>query len=150
MVCVIIISALVALASYFSYGTAENRTAKTAMAVIMLYTVASPIVSLVSELSEISFDLSFDSEDFESGGTEFAETAEEAFCDGICAAIAERYGLDRSDVRARALGFEPEKMRADKITVTLFGSAALADHRAIAQYITESGLGECEVKIEIG
>ena len=150
LISVIVISALVALATYFSYGSSESRTVKTAMSIIVLYTVSVPIVSMVGELSDISFDSVVDIEDIGSiDGTEYAETAEQALCDGICTAIAERYGLDREEITARVRGFDFSEMRAERITVTLSGSAALADHRGIAEYITESGLGECEVKLEI-
>ncbi len=151
LVSVIIVSSLVAFSGYFSYGSSESRTVKTAMSIIVLYTVASPIVSAISELSDISLDSPVDTEDFgDVYDTEYAQTAESAFCEGVRAAIAERYGVDRGDVRVRVSGFDFEKMRAKRITVILSGSAALSDHRAVAQYITESGLGECEVKIEIG
>ena len=151
MVSVVIVSSLVALSVHFSYGSSENRTVKAAMSIIVLYTVAAPIVSTVGELSGISSDLTLDTEDIGSiGNTEYAKTAEEAFCDGICAAIAERYDLAREEIRARARGFNFEKMRAERITVILSGGAALSDYRSIAEYITGSGLGECEVKLEIG
>ena len=151
MVSVVIVSSLVALSGYFSYGSSENRTAKAAMAIIVLYTVSAPIVSAVRELSDISLDSVVDTEDFGNiGDTELAETAEDAFCDGIKSAIAERYGLERRQIRVRVSGFDFEKMRAERITVVLSGGAALGDHRAIAEYITESGLGECEVKLDFG
>ena len=150
LVSVIIVSSLVAISTYFSYGSSEGRTVKTAMSIIVLYTVAAPIVSVIGEISDISLDLSVDTEDFGSvGDTEYAETAEAAFCEGVRAAIAERYNLNSNDVRVRVSGFDFEKMRAERITVIISGGAATSDHRAIAQYIAESGLGECEVELSV-
>ena len=151
LVSVIMVSSLVALATYFSYGSTESRAVKVAMSIIVLYTVASPIVTAIDGFSDISFDGVIDIEDIVGiGDTECAEVAEDAFCDGIRAAVAERYGLNIEEIRARVSGFDFERMRAERVTVILSGNAAFSDHRAIAEYITEAGLGECEVKIEIG
>ena len=40
-----------------------------------------------------------------------------------------------------------EYMKAEKINITLSGSAAFSDLRAIREFVEESKLGECEVFI---
>lgn len=139
------ICALVALAGFVSYRGSADGAAKAALAVIMLF-------SLVMPLSSVEFDFSFDisgGELLPEGGGEYERVGREAFEEGICRLIAERYSLSEENISVRADGYDFSTMRAERIFVLLSGRAATADARAIRNYITEQGLGECEVDIEI-
>ena len=61
-----------------------------------------------------------------------------------------KYEIVPEDAEIKTEGFDFEGMRCKKIKITLYGKALLADFRAIEEYITESGLGECEVYSSIG
>lgn len=83
-------------------------------------------------------------------GGEYLEIAEAAFSDGIARAVSEKFSLPRDSISVESVRFDFKKMRAEKIKITLFGIAALADGRAIREFIEGEGLGECEVKIRVG
>lgn len=139
------ICALVALAGFVSYRGSTDGAAKAALAVIMLF-------SLVMPLSSMKFDFSIDisgEELLPEGGGEHERVGREAFESGICRLISERYSLSEENISVRAEGYDFSTMRAERIFVLLSGRAAAADARAIKNYITEQGLGECEVDIEI-
>lgn len=75
---------------------------------------------------------------------------EEAFADGICSAVEEKFSLDRENIRVRLYGFDKDSLTADRIRVILSGGAALADYKAVEKYIDGLGVGDCEVEIELG
>ena len=64
--------------------------------------------------------------------------------------MASEYNLSEGDIKVFVFDFDFEKMRAGKISIILSGKAASADFRSIENFISESGLGECEVKIDFG
>ena len=125
-------------------GVAEKLT----MGIITLAVIITPISSLISD-----FDVDSWLESLEDGGGglsgESGVVIEEAFAEGVCSAVAEKFSLEREDVRVRLSGFDAEAMRAEKIRITLSGAAALADYKAVEKYISGLGLGGCEVGIEI-
>ena len=138
------ICALVALMGFVSYRGDADGAARAAIAVIMLFSVVAP-------LSGMDFDFSFDisGEGAMPDGGEYERVGREAFEMGICRLISERYSLSEENISVRAEGYDFSTMRAERIFVLLSGRAASADARAIKNYITEQGLGECEVDIEI-
>lgn len=139
------ICALTALAGFISYRGNADGAAKGALAVILLF-------SLVSAFSSIDFDFSFDisGEQFlPEGGGEYERVGREALEAGIRRLIADRYSLPEENISVRAEGYDFSAMRAERIFVLLSGRAVYADARAIKNYISEQGLGECEVDIEI-
>ena len=104
------------------YDGEHSRVSRGAISVILLLAVTSPLVELISELSlspprlpEISEELS----------GEYAEVAEEAFCRGIAALLAEEY------------------------SVTLRGPALLCDPREVEKFINSYGIGVCYAEIGI-
>ncbi len=76
------------------------------------------------------------------------EVTKEATETGLSAAIAEQYGVNRSDIRVVLIGFSSETMQADKVAVFLSGSAVLKDQIAIRYFVEEQDLGPCEVVYE--
>ena len=149
----VVLSSALGLVLYASYPSAQTKSVRFAAAVILLSATVSPLVSLVSSLTPDdieSFLQGITSPDLPEGAGKFEEVAEEAFCAGVKKLIAEKYSLSELDISVRAHRFDFQKMRAEKITVVLSGYAALADWRAISDFINSQGLGECEVNIKIG
>lgn len=111
-------------------------------------------LAVVSSLSEAIADLHLILDGTAGGGGQtdglYTEVGESAFAEGIAASVAERFSLDPSEISVRLSGFDFSLMRAEKIVITLSGTAAFADARGIASYISEKNLGVCEVKIEFG
>ena len=149
VISVVFASVLVALGGYISYGSA-SRTVKAATYIILLYVITTPIISLLSGFEDISLDGGFDFDDVVYDDESFSETACEAFTEGICALVASEYKLSGDDIAVYVFDFDFEKMRAGKIRIILSGRAVSADFRSIENFVAESGLGECEVKIDFG
>ncbi len=148
LIAVVLISAMVSLASHFLAGTDAARYGRLALSVVLLFAVLSPLTSLVHTLPELP---SLSVPPAEEGDTPLYEArAEAAFCEGIRAAVCEKFLLDASALSVRAEGFDITAMRAERIRILLSGNAILADSFAIAAFVQEQGLGECEVEIEIG
>lgn len=146
---VVAVSILASLASFFSYGGASERAVRAAIAMILIYTVCVPAIRLFADASpdDISLDISADCE---LSDGEYTRVAEAAFCDGISSYISEKFHLNKEEIAVAAYGFEFEKMRAERISVTLRGRAALSDCTRIADAVSKTGIGECEVNIKIG
>ena len=144
------ISALVAIASYISYGESQDRTLKCALAIILLYVIASPTVTLVRGFLDSDFyKNSFDSPEISFSDTDFATDAERAFCEGVGRFVAREFNFSEDEVSVAVFGFDAKAMKAQKIKIILRGSAVLGDNRMISQRISAEGLGECEVELDI-
>lgn len=141
---VCVISGLVSLLCYGS-GTAE----KTAVGIITAFIIISPLVTAVKN---IDIEAALDS--LTGTGVEIGAdpslVAEEAFAKGIIQAVADKFSLDKENVRVKIVGFDLEKMSAEQIKITLSGVAVLADYRGIESYINSLEMGVCSVEIEIG
>ena len=148
LVSVVLISALVALCSHF-YGEAGGaRLGRLAVGCVLLWAVLSPLGDLISSIPawpEITLPPA-EGED----APLYEERVREAFCEGIGAAVCEKFSLKEECVRVRAEGFSVEEMRAKKIFILLKGEAIFCDALAVSSFIEGEGLGECEVEIEIG
>ena len=134
---------------YASYSSENTRYIKLAASVLLLSVVLSFVPTLLSEgvpkLSEIIEEIKAPQQTPDGGA--FSETAQGALEEGIRALVSQKYGISLSDITVRVLGLDVENMRAEKIEITLFGSGAVADWRAIRDYVNSEGLGECEVKL---
>jgi hypothetical protein len=148
LVSVVLICALVSLASHFLAATDSARYGRLALAVVLLWAVISPLLNLLSTVPELS--LPADPPTEEGDMPLYAARAEEAFCEGICAAICEKFSLAKENVSVRAENFDLQTMRAKRICVLLKGKGILADSFAIAAFVEAEGLGDCEVELEIG
>ena len=152
LISITVASMLLGLVSYLSYPGTSERAAKFGASVLFLYVVLMPAFNIVKDFSGGKIDISdiTDGIHTENGeyGKEYEEVAKEAFKDGIRQLIFTKYDIKEEDVRVFIFDFDFEKMRAGKIKVILSGKGAFADWRGIEEYITESGLGVCEVEIE--
>lgn len=147
----VLVSVVAALGSYASYNS-EDKAVKAATSLILLYTAAISFSGLAGELisldaGEIADMLSGEVTEQEDG---YGRTAEEAYALGVGKAIAEKFGLREEDIKVTVNGFVFSQMRAEGVKVLLCGTAALADWRAIADYVEASGLGKCSVEVELG
>lgn len=149
---VVVATAIVALGGFIAYSEdgGVSRTLRSALSLLLLYTVAAPVVTLVVDLGDVSIDyiIDYDSPP-DVDDPEYYRVAEEAFCDGICRLVCDEYLLNGADVTVRAFDFDFKSMSARKIKIILKGSAAYADARGITATVTDAGLGECEVEIDL-
>ena len=139
------VCAVVGVLSLVSYKQGDGMR-KFAFSVLMFAAIAAPLVSLVR-----NFDLGEELPDTLPGeyGELYAEVAEEAFCDGLLREVSLRFGIPTGAAELSIYGFDFEKMSAERVKITLSGSAAIADTRAIKEYIEGFGIGECEVRIRL-
>ena len=106
------------------------------------------LLGLLSALPELPSLPDFPSE--EDGSPLYEARAEEAFCEGVRAAVCEKFSLEESEVSVRTEGFDVASMRAQRICILLKGKGTLSDTFSIASFVEAEGLGECEVEIEFG
>ena len=115
---------------------------KAAVGVILVMAIITPLPALIEKMQE---DLDFS----EVGDTEGEDIRLSAFEEGIAQYVSLEFGLAREDVSVEAEGFDPDNMKAEKILITLTGSAITANYKKIIATTNALGLGEAEVKIEI-
>ena len=144
----ITVSAVISVALALTYKESEKSGLRCAFAVILLYVTLVPIINGARNFDVGELEIYADELDFEEN-FELSDFTGAAFARGVALFVAEEFELDAKEVRAEASGFDPEAARAEKITLTLVGRAALADTRAIRETVEKNGLGACEVKIEI-
>lgn len=124
----------------------SGKAQSLALGIITLWVILSPLGDMIAHFDPNSFDVVIP----EYGSGEIDALIEDAFADGICTAVADKFSLDRGDIRVRLYGFDKEKMRAEKIMIILSGRAALSDYKAVEKYINSLEVGEGNVEIEIG
>ena len=138
--------------SYISYPTASLKAVKFAASVLLLYTALTPVLGFAAKIT------SSDAEGFLSGidieqiktDDEYLKVAETAFRNGIFKLLESEFSVGKENAEVLVFDFDFKNMKAGKIKILLFGNGAVADFRRIEKYITESGLGECEVNVRIG
>ena len=149
---VVLMSALLGVLSYSSYPSDSSaRWVKIASAVLLLYVVINPVFALSKELLFNDGGGFFDeiTNDFAIDDSQLLETSEEAFKEGIKRLVKNEFGADEKNVEVYVFGFDFKNMRAEKIKIILSGRSAFLDWRGIEKYITEAGLGDCEVNIQL-
>ena len=155
LVSVIAVSASLGFITYLSYPGASERAVKFAVSVLLIYTVATPILSFVLDFSEggaLEFieEIKEKTDEELSTNNEYLKVTEEALKDGISKLIFTEYGVSEENIEVYIFNFDFEKMRAGKINVVLSGKGALADTRGMEEYLNKLNIGKCEVKIRLG
>lgn len=140
-------SMLVSLATLLIRGREIERVCRFAFGLFLLGAVLLPLRGALSEFP--SLVLPEETPGAEVGGT-YKRVGEEAFAEGILAAVETEFSVPRSQMSVRVIGFDFSSMRAERIVLLLRLRGAYADPARIEKYITEAGLGECEVELEIG
>ena len=138
--------AAIAAVSFLSYRGACEKAVRAALSVLLLAAILLPVYGKIRDFAGESFDFRTPQV---TDGT-YLEVGEASFCRGVLLEISSRFSLREDDLIVRAEDFCFEKMRAGKITVTLKNRAAFADATAIRSFVESSGLGNCEVDLEIG
>ena len=152
---VVVTSAVLGLLSYISYPSESEKTVKFAASVLLLYTALTPLLSFAGRVVEGGYEslediiedlggVSYESDE------EYKAVAEQAFKEGIFKLLSTKYSVSEESADVFVYGFDFQEMRAEKIKILLYGNGVTADFRAIENYITESGLGFCEVNVRIG
>ena len=138
--------ALSGMLSLLLYG--EGRAERSAIAIISAFLIISPLASLASTVDLSSLQ--------DSGGSKYesdldpSDVACEGFAEGIRTAVAEKFLINKEDIRVRTVDFDMEKMKCLRIEIFLSGAASFADYRGIEEYVTGLGMGECRVEIQLG
>lgn len=143
------VAALVSFATLFLKGKETERPAKIVFGLLLLCRMLLPLSGLLSDAVEKlggETTLPQETEDTPL----YEETAERAFADGIVRSVSEKFSIPRENMTLRLENFDFRTMHAEKIFLTLRGRGALSDPRQVERYITEAGLGDCEVDLEIG
>ncbi len=148
----IAVGAVVAFSGFISYGGECDKTVKSAIGIIILSTLISPVLSLFNSVSSLDIDKLFDvsREDISIEDSLYYKTAEENFALGIEGLLREELGLSSDEIDVHLEGFDMTMMRAEKITIILSGKGVYADYRRVVETIKTEKLGECEVKLEFG
>ena len=140
------ILALFGILSLICYGS--GRAEKTALGIITAFIIISPIVTMLWNIDPS------DALDSLTGSYEPdvdpSAVAEEAFAKGIREAVAEKFIINKEDIRVKIINFNMEKMSCEQIKIHLEGAGALNDYRGIESYVSGLGMGECKVEINLG
>lgn len=120
-----------------------KKITSSAMGILLILVVILPLPEILQDLGET---LKFEVSDIDMSSQEFSKVA---FEEGISLFVAERFSLKQADVEVEAISFSSSEMRAERIIITLTGSATIADNKKIRQTLEELDLGAVEVKIEI-
>ena len=119
-----------------------KKITEAALSIILILAVVLPLPGLIKDFGEFI--------NIEENGEEVSsELYQLSFEDGIREYLADKFALSKNDIEVEAVGFLPEKMTAERILITLRGSAVLADNKRIRSAVNDLEIGEAEVKIEI-
>ena len=144
---VFIISILSGILESLTHQSVKNST-RALIGIVTFFLLLNPIRETFFgvDFSDMTLPTLPDSEISE----EYSGYVREAFESGIAMAVADRFGLDESNIRVKVTGFDGQMMRAESIRISLSGVAALSDYRAIRDYINNMKIGECTVETDIG
>lgn len=116
--------------------------------VLIICVILLPLVDIIrdfdtkSMFDSINMDIEYDITD---------DMIEASFEEGISEYIAQKHGVDKSCVTVMADGFDMERLRAERIYVTLSGRAVFLDYKKIEDEVRSefTNGGECEVSLKI-
>ncbi len=140
------ICAITGVLGLLSYGS--GRAEQISLAVITLFIIVSPVVSAAGSFDMDNWLGALDTPDIDADSG-YSQAIEESFAEGIVLLVADKFSLNKEDIRVKPHGFDPRNMRADNIKVILSGRAALADHKAIEVYLDRLDMGDFSVEINI-
>lgn len=148
----LIMCAVSGVAVHLSYDKKREGSIRLASGILIFFLLLSPLPTALRALTKLDTDELFDTPalDGVSDNTELADVAREAYCEGIKRLLSEQFGIEASACEVFAYGFDFETMSATRVKIILRGKGVFADYRRIESYITEQGLGECEVELLIG
>ena len=136
----------VAFASFVIYDSERLNQARFALGIILLSALCVPLGSLVGTLRNMEFD--YTGGDYSSDLVE--KTLEEAYCEGILRSLCTQFSVAEENVTVEAEGFDPEKMKAETVRVTLSGRGALVNLSALREHVEGLGVKKCITEVRIG
>lgn len=143
---IVAVALLVSVLLFVAYRESEVAM-RFAFGVIVTAALLLPLADILP-----SVDIDGIIEDIKSGFDMeplYTEKTEEAIESGIARAVCDKFSLSEGCVSVSLYGFDFDNMRAERIRVTLVGTAIFSDLEKIEKYVTELGLGECEAAVEI-
>lgn len=144
----LMLSAATGVISALSHRALARET-ELAVGVICLLSLSLPIAASVPSILDIPRPSSTPVAEAVGG---YLSVSEEAFCVGVREYVAEELSADEENVIVSLEGFNFSTMRAERITLTLSGAAAVGDVRALKQDVRSLFLGEggeCKVVIDL-
>ncbi len=137
---------VVSLCSFISYSRTDGRVTSLALGIILISSLIVPIGSVVSSFDTLGDDFSY-------GGTVDSEAREEqlllAYKNGIKAAIAEEFSVDKEQISVEIVGFDSGEFTCTLCRVSLHGKAALVDYRRVESLLLGCGAKKGEVIISL-
>ena len=115
---------------------------RASVGIILVMAIITPLPALIEKMQG---DLDFSGVE----DTQAEDIRLSAFEEGIAQYISGEFNLARENVSVEAEGFNSGDMKAEKILITLTGSAVMANYKKIEGAVNSLGLGCAEVKIEI-
>lgn len=152
IIAAVALGALVGLSSLVSYSSANERVIRSAISLIVLFTVASPVVSAAGRLVDLYESGAFEVGDVEISDGVYDEVSERAFCEGVAKYVWQVSGIDREQVRVLVYGYDAQKVSCENIKIILGEGGALVDHRRLRERVLSeimNGKGECTVEISV-
>ena len=147
------LSSLVGLCRLTVYRS-ESRGSKIAISMILLFTVASPLVSAVGavfDLCEGGFDLMSGS-DISPSKDIYKDTSEAAFREGVASYISQKCGIDEGCITVITEGYDQYSLSCEEIRICLSGSGAVfVDVRGLREAVKSEIMkekGECVIEID--
>ena len=110
--------------------------------IILVMAIITPLPALIEKMQG---DLDFSGVQH----TQAEDIRLSAFEEGVAQYISGEFNLARENVSVETEGFNSSDMRAEKILITLTGSAIIANYKKIESAVNSLGVGRAEVKIEI-
>ncbi|MBQ7355941.1 MAG: hypothetical protein IJW66_00935 [Clostridia bacterium] len=107
------------------------------------------VITAVPTVGEFKLDIeSLIPDNGEEG--EYYFVASDALSRAVASAVSDEFGFSEENVSVELINFVFENMRCDTVVVTLRGAAALGDYRRVEKFVSEMGIGECRVDVQIG
>ena len=145
------IGAVAALSTFAFWGDAGDKTFRSILSLVVIYTAASPTLALVGEICKSDFEIgSYVEENIDITETEIYSAGEKAFREGVREYVSLQFDIEKENITVQVKNFDLEKMKAEKINIILSGKAIVKDAAAIESSVFNAGLGECEVDISVG
>lgn len=117
--------------------------------VVLICAILLPLIDIIK-----GYEVNFDMDEYMNsiGADSNYDVIETAFEDGVRQYIVEKYGVPGDSVTVTCDGFRLERVRAERIYVTLRGEGVTLDCKRLEEQIAREFTdgGECEVMIRFG
>ena len=126
----------------------QEKTMRIALGMMMISAIMLPLVDI---FDENNFKIDIESSSVDSVYEINDSAIKRAFEEGIERYICSEYSLQQGEVAVMSDGFDISSMTAERIYVTLSGSAIYINYRSLEAEISEefAGGGVCEVELDI-